>query len=203
MTRGLTTFLTRLIVGRLNDIALRHGKVKMITQFTFALFGILNFVCSFLRSFPLLLVYMALIGIVEGVWWVTYSLLAMEITGGYYFSQAFSLCNLIGAFTTLFGSPISGTVKTVKPVFHFNRIVSIFFCVEIISSTLVLRKQRNTIRFGTIWLKWKTTFKASFQLRIFHMHVHACKSLKRLDSTTAFSRRNAKNFARNKLPHAQ
>ena len=72
MTRGLTTFITRLIVGRLNDIALRHGKVKMITQLTFALFGILNFVCSFLRSFPLLLVYMALIGIVEGVWCMGY-----------------------------------------------------------------------------------------------------------------------------------
>jgi hypothetical protein len=38
-----------------------------------------------------------------------------------------------------------------KPVFHFNRIVtyrSIFFCVEVISSTLPLRKQRNTLRFG-------------------------------------------------------
>jgi hypothetical protein len=48
----------------------------------------------------------------------------------------------------------------IKPVFHFNRIVtyrSIFFCVEVINSTLPLRKQRNTLRFGTIevenWLK--------------------------------------------------
>ena len=48
-----------------------------------------------------------------------------------------------------------------KPVFHFNRIVtyrSIFFCVEVISSTLVVRKQRNTLRFATIRLKWKTSF---------------------------------------------
>ncbi len=46
--------------------------------------------------------------------------------------------------------------------FHFNRIVTyrnIFFCVETISSTLVLRKQRNTIRFGTIRLKWKPALK--------------------------------------------
>jgi hypothetical protein len=49
-----------------------------------------------------------------------------------------------------------------KPVFHFDRIVtycSIFFCVEVISSTLVLRKQRNTLRFATIRLKWKTGFR--------------------------------------------
>jgi hypothetical protein len=33
---------------------------------------------------------------------------------------------------------------------------SIFFCVEVISSTQPPRKQRNTLRFGTIRLKWKT-----------------------------------------------
>ena len=44
-------------------------------------------------------------------------------------------------------------IACVKPVFHFNRIVtyrSIFFCVEVISSTLVLRKQRNTLRMNTV-----------------------------------------------------
>ena len=108
--RGLTTFIIRLIAGRFGDIALKHGKVKMVIQITFALFGVLNFMCSFLRAFPLLLVYMALIGIVEGVWWVTYSILVMEITGGYYFNEAFSLLNLVGAFSSLFGIPASGTV---------------------------------------------------------------------------------------------
>jgi hypothetical protein len=39
------------------------------------------------------------------------------------------------------------------PVFHFNGIVtyrSFLFCVEVISSTLVVRKQRNTLRYDTI-----------------------------------------------------
>ena len=31
-----------------------------------------------------------------------------------------------------------------------------FFCVKVISLALVVMKQRNTIRFATIWLKWKT-----------------------------------------------
>jgi hypothetical protein len=55
--------------------------------------------------------------------------------------------------------------RTLKPVFHFDHIVtyrSIFFCVEIISSTLVVRKQRNTLRFATIRLKWKTGLKPVF-----------------------------------------
>jgi hypothetical protein len=48
---------------------------------------------------------------------------------------------------------IRKTICPVKPVFHFNRIVTyrrIFFCVEVISSTLVVRKQRNTLRFATL-----------------------------------------------------
>ena len=67
VVRGLTTSVTRPIAGRFGDKALTHRKVKTITQFTFILFGVLNFICSFIRSFPLLLLYMALIGIVEGV----------------------------------------------------------------------------------------------------------------------------------------
>ena len=61
-----------------------------------------------------------------------------------------------------------------KPVFHFNRIVtyrSIFFCVEVISSTLVVRKQRNTLRFATIRLKWKTGFTQSHIMQA-EMHSH-------------------------------
>ena len=33
---------------------------------------------------------------------------------------------------------------------HLSLYPSIFFCVEVISSTVVLRKQRNNKRFGTI-----------------------------------------------------
>ena len=55
--------------------------------------------------------------------------------------------------------------KGLSRSFHFNRIVtyrSIFFCVKVISSTLVVRKQRNTLTFRyepTIRLKWKTGFR--------------------------------------------
>jgi hypothetical protein len=38
---------------------------------------------------------------------------------------------------------------------------SIFFCVEVIGSTLVVRKQRNTLRFAKIRLKWKTSLKCT------------------------------------------
>ena len=55
---------------------------------------------------------------------------------------------------------------SIKPVIHFNRIVtyrSIFFCVKVISST----QQRNTPRFGTIRLKWKT----GFNIILYEQHI--------------------------------
>ena len=45
-------------------------------------------------------------------------------------------------------------MSIVKPVFHFNLIVkyrSIFFCVEVISSTLPLKKKRNTVRYVSVY----------------------------------------------------
>ena len=66
---------------------------------------------------------------------------------------------------------------SIKPVFHFNRIVtyrSIFFCVKVISSTLVVRKQRNTPRFGTIRLKWKT----GFNIILYEQHIGTPETLK-------------------------
>jgi hypothetical protein len=50
---------------------------------------------------------------------------------------------------------------------------SIFFCVEVISSTLVLRKQKNTLGFGTTRLKWKTGLHLNHRLAINLLsHIH-------------------------------
>ena len=85
-----------------------------------------------------------------------------------------SIISMIFIYVAMFPSGF-----ILKPVFHFNRIVtyrSIFFCVEVISSTLPLRKQRNTLCFGTIRLKRKTglTHPQSFQIapKKFHPMMH-------------------------------
>jgi hypothetical protein len=70
------------------------------------------------------------------------------------------------------------TVRTYVP--------SIFFCVEIISSTLPLRKQRNTLRFGTIRLKWKTA--SGFPLRPYRTETYwwVCADWKVVYKSTYF-----------------
>ena len=47
----------------------------------------------------------------------------------------------------------------VKPVFHFNRIVAkrtVFHCFVNTQAELMIWTQKNTLRFATIRLEWKT-----------------------------------------------
>ena len=66
---------------------------------------------------------------------------------------------LVGRNTRRKRTTFGRALTSVKPVFHFNRIVakrSVFYCVHIISSARVFTKQWNTVCFATIRLKWKT-----------------------------------------------
>ena len=52
-------------------------------------------------------------------------------------------------------------VATLKAVFHFNRTVpkrSVFLCLVSFEAELMTLGQKKTLRFGTVWLQWKTGF---------------------------------------------
>jgi hypothetical protein len=68
---------------------------------------------------------------------------------------------------------------------------SSFFCVEVISSTRPLRKQRSTLRFGTIRLKWKTGYGLVYRSTYmgFRWRSHQSKHLSPLRSWVRFSLR--------------
>ncbi len=111
VAKGITTLVGTLLVSRMNDKALKHGKVKLISLVVCVIFGVLSFLCSFVESFPLIMVYMALIGLVDGAWWAAYPVLVVEITSGYHSTEAFGLANLVIAFTRLPGPPILGKCR--------------------------------------------------------------------------------------------
>jgi hypothetical protein len=91
-----------------------------------------------------------------------------EICSGFFYTACSVLMNCLWEIRELYTRIHCDTQRTIilptaiiKASFPLQpyRIVtyrSIFFCVEVISSTLAVRKQRNTLRFGTIRLKWKT-----------------------------------------------
>jgi MFS family permease len=111
VVKGLTTLLGTLLIGRVNDKLLKHGKVKLTSVAVCVIFGVLSFLCSFVESFPLLMVYMALTGLVDGVWWATYPILVVEITSGYHSTEAFGLTNFVGALARLPGPPLLGSIE--------------------------------------------------------------------------------------------
>ena len=108
VVKGLTSLVGTLIIGRVNDKALKYGKVKLIGLTVCIMFGVFSLVCSFAETFPLIIVYMALIGLAEGVWWASYPILIVEITSGYRSDEAFGLATFIIAFVRLPGPPLLG-----------------------------------------------------------------------------------------------
>ena len=124
MIRNITTLPARLVVGHLSDIAFRHRKVKLLVQIFYPMFGLASFLCSFVRSFPLLMLYMGCNGLIEAVIWVTFPLLADEIAGGYHSDEAYSLICFTSAFCVMAGPPALGEYS-VKPTEWSNRLVKV------------------------------------------------------------------------------
>ena len=106
--RNITTLPARLVIGRVSDIARRRGKVKLLHCLSYPIFGFAAFLCSFVNSFPLLMVYMGVNGVIEGVYWVTFSLYVDEITGGYHSDEAYSSFCFMLALANLVGPPALG-----------------------------------------------------------------------------------------------
>ncbi|CAB4031571.1 monocarboxylate transporter 12-B [Paramuricea clavata] len=134
VVKGLTTLVGTLLVGRVNDKALKYGKIKLINLTVCVMFGIFSFLCSFVESFPLIIVYMALIGLVDGVWWAAYPVLVVEITFGYHSTEAFGLANLVIAFARLPGPPFLGWVFDITGDFRY--VLYFMFVIPMIAAVL-------------------------------------------------------------------
>ena len=115
VVKGITSLLGTFLMGPLSDKALKCGKVKLIVLTVCVMFGVFNFFCSFVKSFPLLIVYNALVGIVDGAWWAAFPVFVVEITSGYHSNEAFALSNFVAAFVRLPGPPFLGNHQLLLP----------------------------------------------------------------------------------------
>lgn len=116
-------FVGTLLTSRMSDKALKHGKIKLISLTCCMMFGAFSSLCSFVESFPLIVVYMALTGLVDGVWWATYPALIVEITSGYHTNEAFGLVNFIVALVRLPGPPFLGMFVTTVAVHRVRALI--------------------------------------------------------------------------------
>ena len=109
VVKASTMLLATILVGHMNDRILRNGKVRQVSQTACVIFSLCSLLCSFISSFPLLMVYSALIGLVDGAWWATYPILIVEITSGYHSNEAYGFINLLVAFARLSSPPCLGS----------------------------------------------------------------------------------------------
>ncbi|XP_028397750.1 monocarboxylate transporter 12-like [Dendronephthya gigantea] len=119
ISKGMTMFVATSLTGRMSDKALKHGKIKLISLTCCVIFGVCSLLCSFVESFPMIVVYMALVGLVEGVWWSTYPVVVVEITSGYPTNEAFGLVNFIVALVRLPGPPFLGWLFDITGDFRY------------------------------------------------------------------------------------
>ena len=82
-------------MGFVGDFASRHGIINHIVSAVTAVFGLASGLCSLTQHLPLMILYMSVAGLLEGIYWVVVPLMMYDLTGGKNADYAFSLMTLL------------------------------------------------------------------------------------------------------------
>lgn len=118
IARTIASVVTRFTVGRFADMASKHKKIKYIVFIIMTLFSISTLVCSLTTYFPLLVMYMVFVSIVDSVYWIIQPLFVTEVTEGIHSDKGYALFNCIGSFAMLGGPPVLGWFYDVTQDFN-------------------------------------------------------------------------------------
>ena len=111
IARSITCVVTRFSIGHILDIAVKHKKISHIAFLDITLFSLSTLLCSLTTSFPLLMLYMAFVAVMDSIYWIIEPLLASEVTDGINPDKGFAFFNCIGSFALLGGPPSLGKKK--------------------------------------------------------------------------------------------
>ena len=82
-------------MGLFGDFASRRKLTTYIAGVDAILFGIASGACSFTQHLPLMILYMTVIGFIEGMFWLVVPLMMYELTGGKNADYAFSMMTFL------------------------------------------------------------------------------------------------------------
>ena len=108
IVRGIVAVVIRSIVGRFGDFATKRRKVRHLMLTVMTLFSVATILCSFTKSFTLMMLYMGFVSIMDSIYWVVIPLHVSEVTKGMHSEHAFALFSCVGSFATLGGPPFLG-----------------------------------------------------------------------------------------------
>ena len=108
VVRSLGSLIGRFAVGVIGDFASRRKIITHIASTVVTVFGLASGLCSLTQHLPFMIMYMAVVGLLEGMFWVILPLMMYELTGGINGDYAFSLMTLITAAGFLTGPSSMG-----------------------------------------------------------------------------------------------
>ena len=103
-------------MGLVGDFASRRKITVHIASIAVTVFGLASGVCSFTQYLPLMILYMAVVGLLEGMFWVVVPLMMYEVTGGIHADYAYSLMIVLTATGYLTGPSSMGKNLVTKIV---------------------------------------------------------------------------------------
>ena len=95
VARGIGSLAGRLTMGYIGDFSLRRRVSVHIACAIVAIFGLACALCSLTRYLPLMILFMAITGLLEGMFWVLNPLMMHELAGGANADYGFSLVVLL------------------------------------------------------------------------------------------------------------
>ena len=107
------SIVSRCVSGCVSDYVMKFNKLRVLHSAVMIFFGLFSAVCSFTHSLPLMTVYMGAIGVLDGMYWVMISLVAMEINHQYS-DITFTLLLCATAFGYLVGPPAIGKILSIR-----------------------------------------------------------------------------------------
>ncbi|XP_068714138.1 monocarboxylate transporter 10-like isoform X1 [Montipora capricornis] len=117
---GISSAVGRLLFGRISDVC--SFKNIHIYQTCMFLSGLASVLCPFANSYWGLVLYVVVIGILDGSYIGLMSIVTLDIVGVHKISSAWSILFFCQSFTYLLGPPAAGfmydSLKTFKPVFY-------------------------------------------------------------------------------------
>lgn len=107
-------------MGLIGDFASRRKIITHVASTVATLFGLASGLCSLTQHLPLMILYMTVIGFLEGMFWVIVPLMMYELTRGVNADYAFSFITLITAVGYLTGPSSMGKfVRVVLLIRYF------------------------------------------------------------------------------------
>ncbi|XP_046852946.1 monocarboxylate transporter 12-like isoform X3 [Xenia sp. Carnegie-2017] len=172
VARGIGSLAGRLAMGYIGDFATKRRIIVHIACAIVAIFGLACGLCSFTKYLPLMILFMAFTGILEGMFFVLIPLMSNELTGGVNADYGFSFITFLVGIGFLTGPSLMGKSQVYDATGNFRDVLYILCACGVLSAITVAMgihvRARKTIERKTSFAE-KGTIEMSKEKNFDHL----------------------------------